>query len=89
MPSRGILVFDFVSGSTPPEDAEPIGDDQLADFLHHGIGIQFDEAGQPVPEANFDDADLQVSGWVHSGYELSGLGWDDDMCQIAVYRTPH
>jgi hypothetical protein len=35
-------------------------DEALVDFLHHGIGIAFDELGQPVPDMEHDHADLQV-----------------------------
>lgn len=37
-------------------------DDQLLDFLHHSIGIQFGDWGQALPEPNFAEADLQVGG---------------------------
>jgi hypothetical protein len=40
----------------PPLTAE----EELVDFLHHGIGIQFDDSGCPLPELDFQEADLQV-----------------------------
>lgn len=39
-------------------------DEELLDFLHHGIGIMFDDRGSPVPETDFAEADIQVRLWM-------------------------
>ncbi|GAX76994.1 hypothetical protein CEUSTIGMA_g4441.t1 [Chlamydomonas eustigma] len=62
VPNTGVLSFDYVSATVPPNDAVPISDDQLLEFLHRGLGIGFDSAtGALVPEADNTKGDVQIA----------------------------
>ncbi|KAG1666022.1 hypothetical protein FOA52_010932 [Chlamydomonas sp. UWO 241] len=62
VPMQGVLSFDFVSGAVPPEDAAPISDEQLMEFLVNGVGIAVDPlTGVLVPETDHEKADMQIA----------------------------